>query len=257
MRIAHFLGAAVLGAAALLAPAAASAQQSIESLGLTVTTTPAAVTDYLFRGISQTRSGPAGQLTLDVEHGSGLYVGTFVSNVAFPGTNLRQEVDFNAGYRFALGGVKLDLGVTYFGYPGYDAGPGGRDWAWWEANLRASYEIEPLKLLAQVSYSPNFSFESGEAWYVEAGVDIKLDFDITASLRLGRQWIQYNTSAPANHGAFGAPDYTVFSFGMSREIAFGVVGSLTFSTTSLDRDDCFAGQNFCGTRLIAGASRPF
>lgn len=257
MKAAHFIATTMLSVATLLTPAAASAQQSVESLGLTITTTPAAVTDYLFRGISQSRSGPAAQLTLDVEHSSGLYVGTFVSNVGFPGTNLRQELDFNAGYRFALGGVKLDVGVTYFGYPGYDAGPGGFEWAWWEANLRASYEIEPLKFLGQVSYSPNFNFESGEAWYVEIGVDAKLDFDITASLRLGRQWIQHNTTAPANHGAFGTPDYNVFAFGLSREIAFGVVGSLTFSTTSLDRSDCFGGQNFCGTRLIAGLSRPF
>jgi uncharacterized protein (TIGR02001 family) len=257
MKAAHFLGTALLGATALFAPAPASAQQTIESLGLTVTTTPAAVTDYLFRGISQTRSRPAGQLTLDVEHSSGLYVGTFVSNANFAGTNIRQEVDGLFGYRFTLAEVKFDIGATYFGYPGYDRPAGGTDAAWWEVNLRASYEIEPLKFLGQVSYSPNFNFESGEAWYVEIGVDAKLDFDITASLRLGRQWVQHNANPPAGHGAFGAPDYNVFSFGFSREIAFGVVGALTFSTTSLDRSDCFGGQNICGTRLIAGLSRPF
>ena len=257
MKIAHSLGTAMLGATALFAPAPASAQQTIESLGLTVTTTPAAVTDYLFRGISQTRSRPAGQLTLDVEHSSGLYVGTFISNANFAGTNIRQEVDGLFGYRFTLGEVKLDIGATYFGYPGYDRPADGTDAAWWEVNLRASYEIEPLKFLGQISYSPNFNFESGEAWYVEIGVDAKLDFDITASLRLGRQWVQHNANPPAGHGAFGAPDYNVFSFGLSREIAFGVVGALTFSTTSLDRSDCFGGQNICGTRLIAGLSRPF
>jgi uncharacterized protein (TIGR02001 family) len=257
MKIAHFLGSAVLAAAALLVPAPVSAQQSIESLGLTVTTTPALLSDYMFRGISQTRGGPAAQLTLDVEHGSGLYVGAFVSNVAFPGTNLRQELDFNAGYRFTVGGVKLDLGATYFGYPGYEAGPGGFEWAWWEANLRASYEIDPLKFVGLVAYSPNFNFESGEAWYVEAGVDIKLDFEITGSLRFGRQYIQYNTTSPADHGSFGTPDYNVFAFGLSREIAYGVIGAATFSTTSLDRADCFGGQSFCGTRVYFGLSRPF
>ena len=257
MTAAHFLGAAALGAAALLNSAPVSAQQSIESLGLTVTTTPALLSDYVFRGISQTRGNPAVQLTLDVEHSSGLYVGAFVSNANFPGTNLRQELDFNFGYRFALGPVKLDLGATYFGFPGYDAPPGGFDWAWWEVSLRANYELDPLKFLAQVSYSPNFNFESGEAWYVEAGVDIKLDFEITASLRFGRQWIQYNTTSPADHGSFGTPDYNVFAFGLSREIAYGVIGAATFSTTSLDRADCFGGQSFCGTRVYFGLSRPF
>ncbi len=117
----------------------------------------------MFRGIIQTRGGPAAQVTLDVEHSSGLYVGAFVSNVAFPDTNLRQELDFNAGYRFTLGGVKVDLGATYFGYPGYEAAPDGFDWAWWEVSLRASYEIDPLKIMAQVIYSPNFNLKSGEA----------------------------------------------------------------------------------------------
>ena len=85
--------------ASLFAPDA-SAQQKIESLDLTVTTTPAVATDYLFRGISQTRSRPALQLGLDVAHGSGFYVGAFGSNVVFPGASARQEVDALAGYRF-------------------------------------------------------------------------------------------------------------------------------------------------------------
>lgn len=257
MRPAHFPAKTIIAAAALLVPVAASAQQTIDSVGLTVTTTPTAVTDYLFRGISQTRSRPAAQLTLDVEHSSGLYVGTFVSNANFADTNIRQEVDGLIGYRFTVGEVKFDIGATYFGYPGYERPAGGFDAAWWEANLRASHEIETLKVLGQVSYAPNFNFESGEAWYVELGADAKLPFDITASLRFGRQWIQYNANPPAGHGAFGAPDYNVFSFGLSREIAFGVVGALTFSTTSLERSECFVGQNVCGTRLIAGLSRPF
>jgi uncharacterized protein (TIGR02001 family) len=257
MRSAQILGVAALIAGSLLAPMPAAAQQGIEGLGLSITTTPAVTSDYLFRGISQTRNQPAIQLTVDVEHDSGFYIGAFASNVAFPGTNLRQELDLMAGYRFELAGVKLDAGATWFTYPGYEAGPGGRDWSWWELNLRGSYELDPLKLLGQVSWSPNFNFESGSGWYVEGGVDAKLDFGITASLRVGYQWIEYNTTSPANHGSFGAPDYAVFSFGFSKEIAYGVVGALTLSHTSLTRADCFGGQNFCGTRAIATISRPF
>src|SRR4051812_49838336 len=63
----------------------AAAQQQIESLGLTVTTTPAVSNDYLFRGISQTRNNWAFQGTLDVQHASGVYVGAFISNAKFVG----------------------------------------------------------------------------------------------------------------------------------------------------------------------------
>jgi uncharacterized protein (TIGR02001 family) len=259
MKVAQFLGVVALAGAALLAPAAASAQQTVESAGLTITTTPAVVSDYLFRGISQTRGAPAAQASIDIEHSSGVYIGGFISNVAFPGSDIRQETDFVFGYRLALGGVKLDIGGTYFGYPGYDKPPGGFDWAWWEANLRASYEIDPLKLVGLVAWSPNFNFESGQAWYVEGGFDLKLDFDITLSARAGYQWIEYNTVGTSSHGAFGTPDYGVFSVGVSREIAFGFIGALTLTHTTLrDRSaDCFGGLSVCGTRVVAGVSRPF
>jgi uncharacterized protein (TIGR02001 family) len=250
MRSAIFLGTTALIAGALLAPAPAAAQQSIDSLGLTVTVTPAVVSDYLFRGISQTRSRPAAQGAIDIEHSSGLYVGGFISNVAFPGTNLRQEVDFTFGYRFEVAGVKLDLGGTYFGYPGYDRPPGGFDWAWWEANLRASYQIDPVKLVGLIAYSPNFNLESGTAVYVEGGFDLTLDFGFTAAVRAGYQWIDRNAR-------FGTPDYAVLSFGFSREIALGVVGGVTVSHAELSRNECFGGLGLCGTRFYASLSRPF
>jgi uncharacterized protein (TIGR02001 family) len=253
----RLLGLAAMLGASLLMPQAARAQQTIESLGLTVTTTPAAVNNYLFRGISQSNNRPAGQLTLDIEHASGLYIGGFISNVAWPGYDIRQEVDGMAGYRFALGDVKLDLGFTYFGYPGYDAPPGGFAWSWWELNARANYEVGNFKFLGQVSWSPNFSYESGQAWYVEGGADIKLPGEFLLSLRAGYQWIEFNTTSPANHGSFGTPDYAVFSAGISREIIGGIVGALTVSGTTLSRNECFGGLKTCGTQIVVGLSRPF
>jgi uncharacterized protein (TIGR02001 family) len=264
MKFAHILGVAALAGATLLAPAPASAQIAIESLGVTVTTTPALVSDYLFRGISQTRGSPAVQGTIDIEHSSGVYIGGFISNVAWPSVtpqvDIRQEVDFTFGYRFELAGVKFDVGGTYFGYPGYNKPAGSFDWAWWEANLRANYQInDTVKVLGTVAWSPNFNYESGNAWYVEGGVDLSLAYDITASLRAGYQTVQYNTQAPRNHGAWGAPDYGVFSVGFAREIAFGVIGNVTLTHTTLrDRTvDCFGGLSICGTRLTGGLSRPF
>lgn len=260
MKIAAFLATTALTAGILLAPQAAKAQQTVESLGLTILTTPALVSDYMFRGISQTRSAPAIQGTIDIEHSSGLYVGAFVSNAQFRGTNIRQEVDGNFGYRFAIGDVKLDIGGTYFGYPGYEKPAGGFEAAWWEATIRASYEIDPLKLVGAVAYSPDFSAESGTGVYAEIGFDAKLDFDITLSVRAGYQWIERNVATATSNprdGYFGTPDYGTISVGVSRELFGGIIGSLTGVFNSLDRSDCFGGQNICGSRLIVGVSRPF
>ena len=244
----------------MLAPQAATAQQTIESLGLTVLTTPAVLSDYVFRGISQTRGGAAAQGTIDIEHESGFYIGAFISNAVFRGTNIRQEVDGNFGFRFAVGDLKLDIGGTYFGYPGYDRPTGGFNYAWWEATLRASYEIEPVKLLGQVAYSPNFSGESGNAIYAEVGFDAALPYEFTLSGRAGYQWIQRGV-APADwngqNGYFGTPDYGVFSLALSRELVAGIVGSVTGVISTLSDKDCFNDSRLCGTRVVVGLSRPF
>lgn len=259
MNAAQSLGAAALLGASLLTPLAASAQQTFESVGLTVTTTPALTSDYLFRGLSQTRSRPAAQVTLDVEHTSGIYVGAFLSNANFAGTNIRQELDLSAGYRFAVGDLKLDLGVTWFGYPGYDRPPGGFDAAWYEGTIRASYEVAPMKFVGQVAYSPNFNFESGNAVYAEVGFDLSLDFGITLGARAGYQWIERNFASASrpNDGSFGADDYGVLSLTVSREIAYGFIGSFTGSYATIDNGDCFGGLKICGLRWVAAVSRPF
>ncbi len=258
MKLALTLSATALLGGMLTISQPAQAQQTIDSLGLTITTTPLVATDYVFRGISQTRERPTAQLTVDAEHSSGIYVGAFVSNANFAGTNIRQEVDLNLGYRFAIGDLKLDIGGTYFGYPGYDKPPGGFEAAWYEVALRASYELAPFKFVGQIAYSPNFNFESGNAVYVEGGFDLTLDFGFTGSFRAGYQWIDRNfNNTGRDEGSFGAPDYAVFSVGVSREIAYGVIGSGALYYTTLDRADCFGGLEICGLRVVASLSRPF
>ena len=248
----------------LLAPQAVQAQQTIDALGLTVTTTPAVMTDYNFRGLSQTRGRPAAQLTLDVEHSSGFYVGGFVSNVTFAQIDARQEFDFNGGYRFELGGVKFDLGGIYYWYPGYDIAPGAYDLSFFEFVARASYETAPFKLVGQVAYSPNFTGESGNSLYIEGGIDITTDSGFIFSPRIGYQWVERNFPNPANpvgQGAFGAQDYLNVSFAVSREIYAGFIGTLTGVYNSLSqgggRSDCFGGSKICDSRLIFAISRPF
>jgi uncharacterized protein (TIGR02001 family) len=259
------LAATALFGGIMISPQAGQAQQAIDSLGLTVTTTPAITTDYMFRGVSQTRNRPAAQLTLDVEHASGIYVGAFLSNVAFAGTNARQEVDVLAGYRFALGAVKLDLGATYYAYPGYNAPTGGFELDFWEFALRATYEVEPFKFLGTAAWSPNFTGESGTAFYLEGGFDLSLDYGFTLSPRVGYQWVERNIvpAAGSRDGYFGAQDYGYFSLSVSREIAGGFIGTLTgvYNTLSTERNgassDCFGGLKTCDNRFTLTLSRPF
>ena len=87
------------------------------------------VSNYVSRGLTQTWGKPAAQAEVEIEHDSGLYAGTFVSNVSsnqFPGGNV--EVDVWAGYEHELGNdftVSVE-GYGYF-YPGANYSHGSCD----------------------------------------------------------------------------------------------------------------------------------
>jgi uncharacterized protein (TIGR02001 family) len=250
-----------IAAAALLLPALpAKAQTTIDSLGLTVTLTPAISNDYLFRGISQTRNNWAFQGTVDVQHESGFYIGSFISNAKFlasPWNDTRQELDLLAGYRFTLGAVSLDLGYIAYLYPGQDKAPGTQLNEYQEFAIKASYTIDIVKLLGAFNYSPNFFGRSGDGFYVEGGADVTLPYGFTASGRLGHQWIQRNP-------LFGTPDYLWYSIGVSREIYAGVTASVAWYGTDISKRDCIpvadradGGQRACDGRVLFTLSRVF
>jgi uncharacterized protein (TIGR02001 family) len=77
------------------------------------------VSDYIWRGQSQTWGNPAVQAGIEADHVSGAYVGFWGSNVSnnwLP--NASVEMDFSAGFRntFATD-FKYDIGGVYVYYP--------------------------------------------------------------------------------------------------------------------------------------------
>lgn len=79
------------------------------------------VSDYRFRGISQTYKLPAVQAGFDYAHSSGFYLGTWASSVSgnqYPnGAGL--EWDLYGGYKGTISGdLGFDVGVLEYYYPG-------------------------------------------------------------------------------------------------------------------------------------------
>ncbi len=81
------------------------------------------VSDYIFRGQSQTWGRPALQFGIEADHKSGFYAGFAASNVSddwLPGADV--ETDFFGGFRGNLPGaakdVAFDVGAIYYVYPG-------------------------------------------------------------------------------------------------------------------------------------------
>ena len=81
------------------------------------------VSDYIFRGQSQSWGKPSLQAMVEADHKSGFYIGVAAASVSdkwLPGANV--EVDYFTGFRNTLPGaasaVGFDVGAIYYTYPG-------------------------------------------------------------------------------------------------------------------------------------------
>lgn len=110
-------------AGAILAPTTSFAQTAAAAATppYTLTGNLALVSDYRFRGLSQTFKLPAVQGGADFAHSSGIYLGTWASNVSgnqYPNGN-SMEWDFYGGYKGSLpADFGYDVGLLYYWYPG-------------------------------------------------------------------------------------------------------------------------------------------
>lgn len=117
MRFSTFLPAAILAATTAMP---AFAQDTAPPEPITISGSATVASDYRFRGVSQTDKNVAVQGGITVAHESGVYIGTWGSNLAgwgtFGGANL--ELDLIAGYKHTFGDATVDAGVTWYTYPG-------------------------------------------------------------------------------------------------------------------------------------------
>lgn len=161
--------ASTFAATSLSVATPAFAQEEAEK-EFTVSGSVGLVSDYRFRGVSQSDKEMAIQGGVTVTHKSGFYVGTWASNLAgwgtFGGSNM--ELDVFGGYAFPLNDdLKLDVGLTWYMYPG---GADNTDFV--EPYVKLGIGSGPLTGLVGVAYAPkqealgNFSntpFSTGES----------------------------------------------------------------------------------------------
>lgn len=134
-------------AAAFAAPAIA---QDVPK-PITVSGTVALVSDYRFRGVSQSNKHMAVQGGLTATHSSGFYAGAWGSNLAgwgtFGGANM--ELDLFGGFKKKIGAATVDAGLTWYMYPG-----GASDTDFAEPYIKLSGTLGPASLLAGIAYAP-------------------------------------------------------------------------------------------------------
>lgn len=163
-------------------------------------------TEYRFRGVALTDGDFAVQGGFDIGHDSGLYVGTWASNldeqtVGFGST----ELDVYGGWGGDLtDGLSADVGVIAYLYP--DAGPGEFDYIEFYGSL--SFAIGPASLTGGVAYAPDQdSLGSTDNLYLYTDLGIGIpDTPITVTGHLGYTdgFLTFTTDSEALDWSIGA-----------------------------------------------------
>jgi uncharacterized protein (TIGR02001 family) len=172
-------------AAALATPMLAAAQAASP-----VTGNMAIVSDYRFRGISQTFELPAIQGGIDYAHESGVYLGNWNSSISGLSFNDTAgiEMDFYGGWKKSFGDIGLDIGLLQYYYPGakttagdkYDTLEGyvGLSWKW----LTAKYSH---------AFSDFFGIpDSDGSGYLDLGLTVEVAPKLSLVAHFGMQTIK-------------------------------------------------------------------
>lgn len=212
------------------------------------------VTDYVFRGISQSQHQPAVQAGVDYAHSSGLYAGVWGSTVEWVDRkdwsyqkDNKLELDLYGGYKGALGDFTYDVGAIRYYYPGsFQSTYGGA------ANVTANttevyvaggWKIVSLKYSEAVSQ--NFIGWGGtannEKTKGSAYTDLTVTYPVNETLNLiahyGHQSVK-NTPAGVSDWS-----YNDWKLGVTKDVGFGVVG-LAYTDTDAKYDASLPGINY-------------
>jgi uncharacterized protein (TIGR02001 family) len=155
--------------AALMVATPALADETDAPPAITINGTATVVSDYRFRGISQTDKNFAVQGSLTVTHESGFYASVWGSTVDpyvtaasdfYPGgagttcCTAHQEIDIIGGFKKTVGAATFDIGVLYYFYPKTKAVGDLTSSDFFEPYAAISGTIGPVSAKATVNYAP-------------------------------------------------------------------------------------------------------
>jgi uncharacterized protein (TIGR02001 family) len=234
--------------AAISAPSvlfAADAAPAAPASPHTFTGNVAVVSNYVYRGISQTAAKPALQGGFDYAHSSGFYLGTWGSNVNWVADNNWSaasaasnslEMDFYGGFKGVIkGDLGFDLGVLTYVYPGTNTDVGGTfikpdsteiygalTYKW----LSAKYSHSTTSLFGWNKFGGTVSDKTNGSGYL----------DLTATFDLGNGWGisgHFGHQKIKNHKP---ASYSDVKLGITKDTGVGVIGLAVTGTNS--KGDC-------------------
>ena len=235
-------------ALALLALASGAWAQATAQPDYTLSYNVGAVTDYRYRGISQTRLKPALQGGPDFAHKSGFYLGAWASTIKWikdAGGDAPAELDLYGGYKGSAGSVGYDLGLLRYQYPGHDLATSPNTT---EVYGAATFGVATLKYSHSVTNLFGFA-DSKNSYYVDASAAFDLGNGFSVTPHVGYQKVK-------NNDAFSYTDYSV---ALGKDFGNGASASIAAVGTDADRAlyvtpaGKFTGRN----ALVLGAKYTF
>lgn len=222
-------------------PALAQAQESTLSYNVGV------VSDYRYRGLSQSRLQPALQGGIDYADKSGFYVGAWGSTIKWikdAGASAGSvEVDLYGGYKGAVGDLAYDVGFLRYEYVGNKlAGVNGAV----NANTNEVYGAVTYGLFtAKYSHALTDIFgtaNSKGAYYLDLSANFDLGGGYTLTPHVGRQ------------GNYSAA-YNDYSLTLTKDLGNGLAGSIMLVDTNTTAIS--AGKDTAKSGVVVGLKYSF
>lgn len=242
----------VLALSTMVAATAAMAQAKAPEPDYTVSYNIGVVSDYRFRGITQTSEKPALQGGVDFAHKSGFYLGAWGSNVKWVkevngATKGSYEVDLYGGFKGPIAnGFGFDVGVITYQYPGNNSGVANRTYtnavaagAYGNASTTEYYGALTYSV-ATLKYSRSAgrflgNLNSSGSTYLDLSAAFDLGNGFTLTPHVGYQKIpnQNNTNAITGQVKTGdAANYTDYSLTPAKDLGNGLSVSIAATDTN-------------------------
>lgn len=244
-----FLGA-VLAAALLAGPALAQEKPNDK---LTFTANVTGVSEYSFRGISQTDNNPALQGSLEaaiaITPSVTGYISLWGSNVHFvpevANGGASAEVDFTVGFRGTVDSFGWDVKYIYYAYPGATS---TLNYDFQEVAAAVNYDFGFVIPTLGVNYTNQFFGDSGKATYVYGGVKVPIpftEFSPRVVANVGRQKVEANAT-------YGVPDYTDWNVGLFATFFGALDVGIQYVDTNIKSGQCVNAtlNDLCDGRVI-------
>jgi uncharacterized protein (TIGR02001 family) len=182
------------------------------------------VSDYRYRGISQSRLNPALQGGVDYTDKSGFYIGAWGSSIKWikdAGGDANVEIDLYGGYKSTIGDLTYDFGFLRYEYPSNKLAVSANTN---EVYGALTYGVFTAKYSHAVSNLFGFA-DSKNSYYLDLSAAYDLGNGFTLTPHVGRQSVK-------NNSAFSYNDYALT---LGKDLGNGLSASAAVIGTNADK----------------------